>query len=753
MGNKLYCAIAVALGFVVFPGFALTQDASSTNGNSQASTPAAVSAKSLQAVAVTAQRREESAQKVGIALSVLSAKDLKDRNVQKVNDLQNATPSLEVEPAFGGGQPEFRLRGVGFSDYASNNSSPVTVNLDEVAYAFPIQTQGQLFDLARVEVLRGPQGTLYGRNTTGGAVNFVTNAPTKATHAGFTVSYGKYGELISEGFISGSLSNSVRGRLSVLDDQGGAWQYNRSTGQDLGNKHQSALRGQLDWDASSILNFHLNVHGGQDKSDEQGLYLFAPVTVETAYGPVVVPADTDIRATGWGFRPQFLQETGQAPDAKPHRDNTSDGTDLTANLDLGSVALTSITAWNRLLRRELSDWDATPYAISDEFFHSNVDTFSQEVRLSSQDQDPWSWVTGLYFAHDTLDERMYSDFTDVLGGTALTSYRQTDQTLGLFGQASYQFDDRWKLVVGARQEHEDRDLHDLTTAFLTPVYTPFVANQNRSLSTTEPSGKIETDFQQSADTLYYASISRGIKSGGFTAYNTTNPAQLAAFKPEVLYAYELGFKSDLTSSLRLNGAIFHYNYHDQQVLSTVYDPVSGGPIGRIANVPRSRIDGGELEALWRPLDRLEISQYLGYKKGKYIQFNTVNAQASIAAGHEVTQSFSGQQLSFPRASYGGSAAYTWPLGAYEIVTETDYSFHDTYRASPLIFTPAYNIPAYWLANANITFKPTGGNWSVTLWGHNIFNKHYDLTRNFFIDADVAAAGQPVTYGLRFSYAY
>ena len=750
MGNTFYRLAVGAISLVTAAGMAHAQTSASQNDND--GEPAVPATKQLKAVVVTAQRREEEAQKIGIALSVLQGKELKDHNVQKVNDLQNATPSLEVEPAFGGGQPEFRLRGVGFSDYASNNSSPVGVSVDGVAYAFPIQTQGQLFDLARVEVLRGPQGTLYGRNTTGGAINFITNAPTKNLHAGVTASYGKYGELSTEAFVSGSLSSTVRGRLSVANDQGGAWQYNRVTDQSLGTKRQYALRGQLDWDASSILNFHLNVHGARDKSDEQGLYLFAPFATAGGAGPTV-PADTSSRATGWGFRPQFLQLIGQSADAKPHRDNSSGGVDVTANLDLDSVALTSITAWNRMLRRELSDWDATQYAESDEYFHSNIDVFSQELRLSSQDQGPWNWVTGLYYSHDTLDERFYSDFTNVLGGIARTSYRQTDDTVGLFGQASYQFNEQWKLTLGAREEHESRDLINLSTAFLTPVYTPFITNQNRSQVTNEPSGKAELDFQQNADTLYYGSISRGVKSGGFTAYNTTNPAQLAAFKPEVLNAYELGFKSDLSSSLRLNGSIFHYDYRNQQVLSTVYDPVSGGPIGRITNAPKSKIDGAELEALWRPLDNLEITQYLGYKKGKYLKFDTVDAQASIAAGHEVTKNFAGQPLSFPKLSYGGSVAYTWPLGSYQLRAETNYSYHDTYTATPLIFTPAYDIASYWLANANLTFKPAAGPWSVSLWGRNIFNRHYDLTRNFFINAQVAAAGEPVTYGVSFSYAY
>ncbi len=135
----------------------------------------------MEEIVVTAERREESVQNVGIAISVLSGDALAAKSITTVNDLQNAIPSLQIEPAFGSSQPQFRIRGVGFIDYTSNNASPVGVSLDEVALALPIQTQGQLFDIDRVEVLRGPQGTLYGRNTTGGQINFITNRPTAET--------------------------------------------------------------------------------------------------------------------------------------------------------------------------------------------------------------------------------------------------------------------------------------------------------------------------------------------------------------------------------------------------------------------------------------------------------------------------------------------------------------------------------------------------------------------------------------------
>jgi iron complex outermembrane recepter protein len=162
-------------------------------------TQAAEAPATLDRVEVTAQRRAESAQDVGIALSVLSGDELKARGVRGVNQLQDQVPSLEVEPAFGSGQAQFRIRGIGFQDYGVNNASPVGVYVDEVGFAFPVQTQGLLFDLERVEVLRGPQGTLYGKNTTAGAINLLTRRPTRQAEAGFSVGVGSHSAVQAQG--------------------------------------------------------------------------------------------------------------------------------------------------------------------------------------------------------------------------------------------------------------------------------------------------------------------------------------------------------------------------------------------------------------------------------------------------------------------------------------------------------------------------------------------------------------------------
>jgi iron complex outermembrane recepter protein len=709
----------------------------------------------LEDVIVTAQRREESAQNVGIALSVLSAQGLKDAAVEKVNGLADVTPSLEIEPAFSSGQPQFRLRGVGFIDYTSNNTSPVGVSIDEVPLPFPIQTQGQLFDVSRVEILRGPQGTLYGRNTTGGAVNFITNRPTAETHGGISVDYGSHNAVVAEGFLSGPLADNLRGRLSLATEQGGAWQWNRATRQKLGDKDKFAARAQLEWDAAPGVNLRLTLHSSTDKSEAYGAQLISPFTPATPGAPVIAP-DSSRSATGWSLLPSFATTVGIAPGTKPGVDNTNNGADLNANFDLGAVKLTSITAYNKLVRRELGDWDGTQYAESDIYFHDDVKVFSEELRLASTGTGPFGWVGGAYYSNEKLAENFYGDFTQRLGASALTTYRQEGKVFGVFAQGNYQFSDQVKGILGLREEHETRDLIGLNTSF-GPFPSLNGGPQNRSLSNSDVSGKAALEYQYATRALLYGSISRGVKSGGFTAHNTVspNPAILDAFQPEKLLAYEVGLKADATPALRINAAVFYYDYKDEQVLSKYFDPVSQSFIGRFINAPKSRITGGEVELDWTAGNGFELSQYLGYKEGKF------TAPVLNSSGVD----FNGKDLDFPKLSYGGQLAYSWNVADYKLKAEANYSYHDTYdqlfllenlnSSGQVIGAPQFRIDAYWLANASLALSPAAGkSWTVSVWGHNVTNEKYYLTKNFFLPGtNIGAAGQPATVGVRLDLSF
>jgi outer membrane receptor protein involved in Fe transport len=245
----------------------------------------------------------------------------------------------------------------------------------------------------------------------------------------------------------------------------------------------------------------------------------------------------------------------------------------------------------------------------------------------------------------------------------------------------------------------------------------------------------------------YESISRGVKSGGFTAHNTTAAPQADPFQPERLTAYEVGIKSDVTQTLRVNVSGFYYRYRDQQILGSVFDAGSDSYIGKFANA-NSRISGGEAGLEWHPLAGLSISQYYGFVEGYYTS-TLLNASAPPV-------NYDGRPESIPKNTYGGDVSYGWAVGDYKLTAESNYSFHDTYSQFFLLLNSNdFTIPKYWLANANLSLSPaSGAPWTVTLWGRNIFNKYYDITRNFFLPtAEVAQAGEPATFGIRVSYKY
>jgi iron complex outermembrane receptor protein len=700
----------------------------------------------LDDVIVTAQRREQAAQDVGIALSVLSGEELTNRGITNVNQLQTATPNLEIEPAFGGGAAQFRLRGVGFQDYASNNSPTVGVYVNEVAYPVPVMTQGLIFDIDRVEVLRGPQGTLYGRNTTGGAISFVTRRPTGVMSAGIKGEYATFDAVQVEGYVSGPISETVSGRFAAMTQQGGAFQYNRDTGESLGDADRTGLRGLLTFDPTANLSFTLDVHGGVDKSENQGLFLLSPlVTRLGGPGSVTIPADTDHRATGWGLSPRFAAEMGRDVNAKPGRDNSSWGSSLNGHYDFDTMRLTSITSYETLDRSEYGDWDSSPSVEADTFFGSDVKVFSQEFRLSSDAEGPLNWVAGVYYSKQDLDERYSSDFIDVYGTYGQVAYAQQVESVSIFGQAEYQLSEQFKLIGGLRYEEETRNLDGFGTAFGGATALPPTSVSTRMTPLT---GKVALEFTPSDNLLIYGSFSRGAKSGGFTTYNTGSASGIEPFRPEILLAYEIGFKADPSRAFQINGAAYFYDYTDQQVLSAVWG--ANGPVGKFANVPSSEIYGAELEGTWRPVPNLRITQSLSYKHGEYTDFFDLDVAASRLANAAVFVDKSGVEIPFPSVSYAGSAAYDWLVENFDVTGEVNYSFRDDY---PSWLGVKYDVPSYWLFNASVMVSPQAGPWSATLFVRNLFDQEYDLTRNFFTTADIAQPGRPRTVGVRLSYQY
>jgi len=718
-------------------------------------------------VIVTAQKREQSVQSISVAVSVVSGQELIEQGVSTINGLEHLTPSLDVENQFGTGQPSFSLRGVGFKDYATLNAPTVGVYVDDVAYTFPVMTQGVLYDVERVEVLRGPQGTLYGRNTTGGAINVLSARPTQEFSTGFSAEYGNFDAFRAEGFVSGALADGLTARLSAATAQGGAWQENRDTGEERGDADRRALRAQIAWEVTPNFDLLLNLHGYQDQSDGLGQRLFKT----TAFG-----AEHAQDQTSWGASSVFAANAGISEFQAPFRDNDGKGLSLTAAYDLGASTLTYIGSLEDLDRREYNDFDGigvtTPLpdnsaGIAGTLFTSEIHVAQHELRIASDGDNKFDWIAGVYYDREKLNELYNSDFAASFGpafGFVSTPYSQKVETAAIYGQVEYQVSPDVNLIGGLRYEDESRELIGLGTFAIGFPGLNFAngladgSRENRSLDMQEVSGRLGVEWTPQEHRLYYATISRGVKSGGFSGYNTLNPRAVDPFDPETLIAYEAGFKSDwMDNRLRLNGAVFFYDYKDQQVQSAIYDADLNAVVGKIVNAPKSEIWGAELELEWRPNEAWTIAQTLGYAHGEFKEFGILDVAASIAADATVLIDDSGERLGPPELTYGGAVTYDTVVGdGWGLTAGVDYAYRgDT---DPPLLKPAsgegYGVDGYWLVNANVAVRPNNGAWEFALWSRNLLDEDYDETRNFFAAPDVtpiAAPGLPRTYGVRVAW--
>jgi iron complex outermembrane receptor protein len=336
-------------------------------------------------IVVTAQKRSQNINDVPIAISAFSGAKLADAGVKSLETLSTVTPGLTVSDTAATGVPIYTIRGIGFSDYSTGASSTVGVYTDEVSLPYAVMTRGAFFDTGQVEVLKGPQGDLYGRNSTAGQININAARPTATFASGGSVDVNNFGETNVEAYVSGPLADGLKARLAGKVSEGGAWQRSISRpGDKLGAKDMMALRGSVDWQASPNLTVYASAHFIQDKSDNQAPTAYSgtligqgalrlPVsTTSPAGSPTSAFSTGDNRAADWS--------TGIYT---PRRDNELAGFVLKASLDLGGATATSVTGYDHFRRREANDWDGWAGNDSNNINRTRIEVFSEELRLAS----------------------------------------------------------------------------------------------------------------------------------------------------------------------------------------------------------------------------------------------------------------------------------------------------------------------------------------------------------------------------------
>ncbi|MFT5328991.1 MAG: iron complex outermembrane receptor protein [Parasphingorhabdus sp.] len=714
-------AIAVCSLACASPAFA--QDTAASQAE------AVVPDDSLGEIVVTAQRREQRADDVGVTINVLTGSDLKAAGTQSIVDLAAITPNVQIKNVLANSVVNVSIRGIGLNDYAANNNPAAGMYVDNVYLVSPAMLSFGLFDIDRVEILKGPQGDLYGRNTTAGAVNIISRKPSDITDVQIEAGYGTYDSWHIDGAVGGALTSTLTARFALQTvQQGSGPQTNYVTGNRIGKVDRTNGRLQLQWEPSDSFNLLLNAHKGYDRSD---------VTLYKADNILTTEEDafaSQPRVSGAGIDPYMRLE--------------SSGISLTGNWSISpQVTLTSISAYEHFTRLHVEDTDGTSVRYLDATYDNSIDQYSQELRLAYHG-DGLELIGGAFYSHDKVNTRdaFYSpDLLPLFGLAGLdtigNTYRQRTDAYAAFMHAEWTFAPNLTLVGGLRYTEEEKTF-DQATTFLCAAGTcsNLFAPVTNNYSTSNVSGKIGVNYQAGDRTLVYASISRGFKSGGFQGQLTFDPTVLQPFGDEKLTAYELGIKTRLFSNFQLNAAVFDYEYSDAQIYGPLFDSPVGVLFG-IANVGDARVKGIEADARWRPAEGLDVRFGVGMIDTEV----TKSVVAGVTQGSVLPNS--------PRLTLNGRMKYEWSLSDRAIADITLSGNYQSRVRFDIVRSPAEAVEGgYFLGNAEIGVS-LADHWRASVWVKNVFDHLY---RTQALNTSVgwtSQYGAPRTAGANISYKF
>lgn len=708
----------------------------------------------LEEIIVTAQRRAQSLQDVPISINAITGEGFRELNLRSATDLSAVSPGLFAAGSRGDSNPLFAIRGIGLNDTFSNNNPTVGIYFDDVVQPLPPLLSLPVYDLDRIEVLKGPQGTLYGRNTTGGAINFISRRPSQEFEAYLTTGYSRFERFDLEGAVGGPISDDLAFRISARTvQQSGGWQENAVTGETIGDKDNKALRGQLLWNPTDSLDVLFKASVIKETADTQLREHVGYNAPEGGDCIGFIRGERDegncVNALGY-YDDTGDRRTVEASEIYGHESEV-DSKDFTlqVNWHLEGVTLTSITGYIDYTRDMGDDADGSPLVMLDSLYRDDIETYSQEFRLSSETSGPWSWVVGAYYSWDEL----FADFDQALDDHFFQTRvevdaLQTTEAYAAFGQVDYDITDRLRLTTGLRYTNEDKELeYDAydTDPFGTSAGLPTpVAGIDDSISEDDVSGKLGLDYTLSDGWMVYASASKGYKSGGFKTAIAFNVNELNPFEGEDLYAYEVGSKMELADGrVQFNTAAYYYDYRDFHAFVT---EIHGGVnVIVMNNAGDARVYGVEAEVTARPTDRLMLK----------LAANAMDTEIT-SINPDVEADYKGNKMAnAPELTFFGMARYDLPteslgFGSYLMVdtsyrSETYYSVNNYGQSSQ---------DAFWLANARLGITSPNEQWELALWGKNLADKRYVSTSydNYGgIFPSQNFLGDPRTYGVSVTF--
>lgn len=743
-------AIALSLGIA---SSAMAQDTQpATPADRQADAPGAQSG--IADIIVTAERREASVQQTPIAISAVGGDTLQKQQIVDIESLAGKMPSV----TFGrnSGSTKVFIRGIGLDSITPGSDPRVAIYTDGVYSARSQVAFVGFYDIERVEVLAGPQGTLYGRNATAGAINIITRNPTDQLEGYGTLTVGNYALIRTEGAISGPLADGISGRIAFNTADRNGYGENIQTGQDVDDEHSRAIRGKLEIEPSSAFNvmleadyFHADDHSG-------GYHYFRNSPGKESFSILR------------GFeRPENIRDyAGNGPWQKL----TNWGGSATATIDLGGPVLTSVTGYRRFKQDLHHSSDMTTSGYLPNFIRERAKQFTQELRLTHT-IGPVDILVGAYYFREKAFAGLHALPAPIYFGIPSTpQLPNTGQPVGAiyggdqltkayaaFSQVTINLTDRLGIDLGLRYSSEKRDLveHsifdvlnplDPSLPFFDAVPASAIKAQKAKWTSTDP--KVTVHYQFSDTVFGYASFSEGFKSGGFNPGFLQDP-----FDPETITAYEVGLKADLFERrLRANISAFRYDYKNLQV------NIAEGIQLITRNAAAAKLYGVEGQFTALPIDDLRIDLSLAWLDTKYTDYITGDPSfpgqgdpGVFLPGGAPAFDLSGNQLAYaPKFKIDGEIGYTFRSANGNFTPRLNVMWVDKIFFSQFNH-PWVQQPARTEVNAFLDYASSDGTWSATAFVRNLTNNTYEVSATVFSDfigSQVGGQlGAPRTYGL------
>ncbi|MEM9303048.1 MAG: TonB-dependent receptor [Pseudomonadota bacterium] len=742
--TSIYCALALALGITAAP-------AGAQSGDDEIG---------FEEVVVTAQRREQSLQEVPIAVSAFSRGQLAEYQITEALDLARVVPNMIAHNNTGlGSGNTYSIRGLNNTESIATFDPPVGSYIDDIYITRQNANNFSLFDVERVEVLRGPQGTLFGRNTTGGAINVILQKPQEEQGGRFELSYGNYSRLTASASVDVPVSDRFFTKFSAYYVEDDGFVDNRTTGENDFNFEESyGLRGAFRWLASDTITWDASI-----------AYL------DSDHANVLNFEDGDDRITNTGFRQDGnLNGILVGEKAGFGQGNVTETLIITSDVtvDVAWGALSFITGYISLDQDFSLDFFDGPlpsggFTIANQGEH---DSFTQEIKLvGSTDDGKIDYVAGFYY----LDEDNTTDFGDVFtldigtptGLPLVLADRVLDNTteaFAFYGQFDYHMNEKWTFTLGARYTDEEKDIAyranpnpnagpGFNTGDIQALGIP--TSQDESIVTP----RVAAQYNFSDDINGYVSATRGFKSGGWNARGTS-AGTIQPFDPEKVWSYELGLRADWSRTFRSNITAFMTDVEDFQLPSAFEDPATGAIQFITQNFADLDIEGIELEFVWTPTPALNTFLNIGYQDAEYTSIDpSILAQQQACLGGDAGSC--GVGIVAPNGSIAEpvrSPDYTVTVGATYDGDIGDYMLRPSLIWSSVgdQWTGTSNTPesfseSYDVITAGLTFEPKNGNWSVTAECDNCTDETYVVSAL----GGFAYIDDPRTYRVRFNYSF